>query len=285
MASNPARPENASEIDQECEADNNPITLTICKTTSESTDKNATESENTTLSIKNQSPAALSSQPASSDTDSWEDISLLEATTAELKRLNLALMRPMQPAVTGKKVDRTAAPVARRIDRIVSPPRAKQESPEPSSTTSKVLKQPSGPMSKSTPSAPSKAGPITASRSAPTITNAAEAKGSKPTSANNKPKSDDSCPPGVMVCPYWVTAPLLGWSRPRCGYDGDHDNLVHRKPPRVPVEPLECHFWNRRSCNRAIRCKLAHYRTLHGCVADPPHKREPAASAKGSGQR
>lgn len=77
---------------------------------------------------------------------------------------------------------------------------------------------------------------------------------------------------GMIICPYWVTAPILKWKESPCPSDGDHGRYLHRRVPGLPAEALECAFYRRGGCKNS-RCGLEHQPTLHGQVAELPRPR------------
>lgn len=90
----------------------------------------------------------------------------------------------------------------------------------------------------------------------------------------------------LLICPHWLSAPLLNWGWQRCGHDGSHGRFVHEEIPGVPAEALECAFYRQRGKCRKHRCPLEHRPTLHGLAAELPPRsagnrqsRERASSA------
>lgn len=76
--------------------------------------------------------------------------------------------------------------------------------------------------------------------------------------------------PPLLICPHWLSAPLLNWGWQRCGHDDSHGRFVHEEIPGVPAEALECAFYRQRGECRKIRCPLEHRTTLHGLAAELP---------------
>ncbi|KAF3763940.1 hypothetical protein M406DRAFT_75165 [Cryphonectria parasitica EP155] len=197
------------------------------------------------------------------------DMHLLDATEADLASMDKISFVTLEPLATSRSDDEHVDAVD--IWDIGPPSPTAEEVDDFSSLIKRTMSLSSGASSQTAPSPP------------PKPANAEKTNDTKPIAPRTiKPK--DHSNNQVLICPYWVSAPLLGWTRLGCGHNGDHGLFVHRKIQGLPMEPLECAFHHQRKCRNGESCPLVHGPTLHGCIADLP-KREPSKRDAAAGSK